>query len=205
MLSPYRVLDLTTNASAICGAMLADLGADVIAVEPPAGSPLRQEGPFRHDEADVEHSLTWWAYSRNKRGVSLDLESEAGRAALLDLVDSADFLIESFAPGYLDALGLGYKDLSARNPRLIVISVTPFGQQGPKASWPASDLTVWAASGALNITGDDDRPPVRVTVPQAFLHAGAEAAVAGLVALAARDRRGDPPHQVQDRGQRRAP
>ncbi len=194
MLSPYRVLDLTTNASAICGAMLADLGADVIAVEPPAGSPLRQEGPFRHDEADVEHSLTWWAYSRNKRGVSLDLESEAGRAALLDLVDSADFVIESFAPGYLDALGLGYKDLSARNPRLIVISVTPFGQQGPKASWPASDLTVWAASGALNITGDDDRPPVRVTVPQAFLHAGAEAAVAGLVALAARDRDGRGQH-----------
>jgi hypothetical protein len=102
MLSPYRVLDLTTNASAICGASWRPRRGRHRG-RTPAGSPLRQEGPFRHDEADVEHSLTWWAYSRNKRGVSLDLESEAGRAALLDLVDSADFLIESFAPGYLDA------------------------------------------------------------------------------------------------------
>ena len=98
MLSPYRVLDLSTNHSAVCGAMLADLGADVIAVEPLSGSPLRQEGPFRHDEPDAEHSLTWWSYSRNKRSVSLDITSAAGRAALLNLVDGADFRILWQAP-----------------------------------------------------------------------------------------------------------
>ncbi|MBK7328468.1 MAG: CoA transferase [Dehalococcoidia bacterium] len=194
MLSPYRVLDLSTNHSAVCGAMLADLGADVIAVEPLSGSPLRQEGPFRHDEPDAEHSLTWWSYSRNKRSVSLDITSAEGRAALLNLVDDADFLIESFAPGYLDSLGLGYSSLSERQPGLIMVSITPFGQEGPKSAWAASDLTIWASSGALNLTGDDDLAPVRVSVPQANLHAGAEAAVAALVALAARQRDGRGQH-----------
>ena len=190
MLLPYRVLDLTTNSSAICGAMLADLGADVIAIEPPGGSPLRNSGPFRHDEPDAEHSLTWWAYSRNKRSVELDLTSDAGREALLELAGSFDVVIDSYAPGYLASLGLGDERLRAANPGLITVSVTPFGEVGPKSNWAASDLTVWAASGAHYITGDEDRAPVRVTVPQSNLHGGAEAAVAVLVALAARARDG---------------
>ena len=190
MLNPYRVLDLTTNTSAIAGAILADLGADVIAVEPPGGSPLRQFGPFRHDEPHIEHSLTWWAYSRNKRSAVLDLASEGGRREFLRLVDTADVILHSLEPGYLESLGLGHDALSARRPGIITASITPFGSEGPKAGWAASDLTAWAASGAQYITGDDDRPPVQVTVPQAFLHAGAEAAVAVLVALAARARDG---------------
>jgi benzylsuccinate CoA-transferase BbsE subunit len=190
MLSPYRVLDLTTNMSAICGAMLADLGADVIAVEPPGGSPLRHLGPFRHDEIDSENSLSWWAYSRNKRSIVLDLASENGSAAFLRLIEEADFVIESFEPGRLASLGLDYATLAARNPRLILVSVSPFGATGPKAGWAASDLTVWASSGAHFLTGDADRAPVSPSVPQAFLHAGAEAAVAALIALAARNRDG---------------
>jgi len=190
MLSPYRVLDLTTNTSAAAGAILADLGADVIAVEPPTGSPLRQQGPFRYDQPDVEHSLPWWAYSRNKRSVAIDLASPAGRDQFLRLVATADVVLDSFPAGYLDSLGLGHSALSARRPEIITASITPFGETGPKANWQATDLTVWASSGAHFITGDDDRAPVQVSMPQAFLHAGAEAAVAVLVALAARARDG---------------
>ena len=194
MLSPYRVLDLTTNSSALCGAILADLGADVVAIEPPGGSPLRHTGPFRHDEPDREHSLTWWAYARNKRSVELDLTTPAGRESFLELVRGADILVESFAPGYLDGLGLGYAELSAINPALIITSVTPFGSTGPKANWAASDLTAWASSGSHFLTGDDDRAPVAPSVPQAFLHAGAEAAVATLVALSTRRETGHGQH-----------
>lgn len=194
MLSPYRVLDLSTNTSAICGAILADLGADVIAVEPPGGSPLRHVGPFRHDEPDREHSLTWWAYARNKRSIEIDLDVPDGRAAFLELAASADVVIDSFAPGHLARLGLGYSELSAVNPRIVLTSISAFGATGPKATWAASDLTVWASSGAHFLTGDDDRAPVAPSVPQAFLHAGAEAAVATLLALTAREQTGRGQH-----------
>ncbi len=194
MLSPYRVLDLTTNTSAICGTMLADLGADVIAVEPPGGSPLRNAGPFRHDEPDREHSLTWWAYARNKRSIELDLTSADGRATFMQLAAGADVVVESYPSGYLDGLGLGYEALAAANPGVVFTSITPFGGEGPKAKWAATDLTVWASSGAHFLTGDEDRAPVAPTVPQAYLHAGAEAAVGTLVALSARRQTGRGQH-----------
>jgi crotonobetainyl-CoA:carnitine CoA-transferase CaiB-like acyl-CoA transferase len=190
MLSPYRVLDLTDERGLLCGQMLADLGADVIAVEPPGGSSARRLGPFRKDEPDPNDSLYWWAFSRNKRGVTLDIESEEGRAALRGLVEGADFLIESYDPGHLDRLGLGYEALAAINPRLVMVSITPFGQEGPKSGWAADDLTLLAASGVMLITGDEDRPPLRLPVTQAYLHAGAEAAAGALIAHAARERDG---------------
>jgi crotonobetainyl-CoA:carnitine CoA-transferase CaiB-like acyl-CoA transferase len=105
-------------------------------------------------------------------------------------VKTSDFLIDSFAPGYLDSLGLGYQSLAEINPALIMISITPFGQHGLKANWAATDLTVTAASGVLFMTGDEDRPPVHVSIPQAYLNAGAEAAVGALIALRARERDG---------------
>ncbi len=190
MLSPYRVLDLTTERGLLCGQILADLGADVIKVEPPGGSPARRLGPFVGDEPHLERSLVWWAYNRNKRGITLDLEHVEGRALLRRLAARADFLIESDAPGTLAARGLGPADLAAVNPRLIYVSISPFGQTGPKAGYAASDLTVMAASGPLFMTGDADRPPLRVSVPQAFLHASAEAAAAALIALHERHRSG---------------
>ncbi|MER3421182.1 MAG: hypothetical protein C4290_11975 [Chloroflexota bacterium] len=194
LLQPYRVLDLSDERGQLCGQILADLGADVVIAEPPGGSSARRIGPFRTrgdgTTPGIEDSLYWWAYNRNKRGITLDLTTMAGQERLRRLVRSADVLIESFEPGYLDRLGLGYRDLSALNPRLVMVSITPFGQDGPKAGWAATDLTALAASHTLLLTGDDDRPPLRLSLPQAFLHASAEGAVGALLALAARERDG---------------
>src|SRR5262245_16999252 len=163
--------------------MLADLGADVIQVEPPGGAAARRRGPFAGGLADPERSLYWRAYARNKRGIVLDLDAPEGRRGLLAFAETADFLIESAAPGEMARRGLGPAELAVRNPALIVVSITPFGQDGPKAGHAATDLTLLAAGGPLALTGDEDRPPVRLAVPQAWLHAGAEAAVGALVAL----------------------
>ncbi len=190
MLSPYRVLDLTDERGQLCGQILGDLGAEVILVEPPAGSSSRRIGPFFGTEPDSERSLWFWSYNRGKRSIVADIGTESGRERIRELAASADFLIESFAPGYLAGLGLGYEHLRELNPRLVMVSISPFGQLGPRAGWAASDLTVMAASGVLNMTGDDDRAPVRLVLPQAFLHASAEAAVGALMAHVARERDG---------------
>ncbi|MBA4180741.1 MAG: hypothetical protein C0506_09155 [Anaerolinea sp.] len=190
MLSPYRVLDLTDHGALICGQMLGDLGADVIVVEPPGGAALRKAGPFADSEEGPDTSLAWWGVNRNKRGITLDLESAEGRDRLLALAKTAGILLESFTPGYLDSLGLGYEFLRAVNPAIVVVSITPFGQTGPKALWAASDLTLYAASGPMFMTGDDDRPPLGVAVPQAWLHGGAEAAVGALLGLSSAVRDG---------------
>jgi len=182
MLSPYRVLDLTDERGLLCGQILADLGADVIQIEAPAGSPARRLGPFAADTPQPDHSLFWWAYARGKRSVVLDLETSTGRRELVERARGADFLIESADPGVMAARGLSAAELAAVNPSLVYVSITPFGQTGPKARWAATDLTVWAAGGPLILTGDEDRPPVRVSVPQSFAHACAEAALAALVA-----------------------
>ena len=182
VLNPYRVLDLTTERGLICGQMLADLGADVIKVEPPGGSSARAIGPFYQDAPHPDRSLYWWAYNRNKRAITLDLERDAGRDLLVRLVERADFLIESHNPGYLSRHHLGFADLAKINPALIYVSITPFGQDGPKASYADSDLIIMAASGPLILAGDADRPPLRLSIPQAYLHASADAAVAALAA-----------------------
>ncbi len=190
MLSPYRVLDVTTERGLLCGQILGDLGADVIQIEPPGGSRARRLGPFFQDDPHLDSSLYWWAYSRNKRSLTLDMISDEGRAILHRLVESAHFFIESDTPGTLARYGLGYDDVALINPALVYVSITPFGQDGPKATYADSDLIVLAASGPLMITGDDDRPPLRVGVPQAYLHASAEAAVAALIAHHERQRSG---------------
>ncbi len=183
MLNPYRVLDLTTERGLLCGQILADLGADVIKVEPPGGSSARKLGPFYQDQEDAENSLYWWAYNRNKRGVTLDITRSEGQDLLRRLARDAKFLIESDNPGTLAQYGLSYNELAADNPGLIYVSITPFGQDGPKASYADSDLVILASSGPLVITGDEDRPPVRLSVPQGYLHASAAAAPAALIAL----------------------
>ncbi len=190
MLSPYRVLDLTTERGLLCGQILGDLGADVIKVEPPGGSPARQLAPFYQDSADPNRSIYWWAYNRNKRSITLNLETDEGRELLYRLAASSHFLIESDNPGYLTARRLGYCDLAAHNRELIYVSITPFGQDGPKASYADSDLVILAAGGALLLGGDEDRPPVRVSVPQAYLHACGDAAAGALVAHHERQRSG---------------
>ena len=185
MLAPYRVLDLPDDRGQLAGQLLAFLGAEVILVEPPGGSAARRVGPFAVDRErpDGESSLFFWSYNRGKRSVVLDLEHEHGRQQLRTLVAGADILIESFGPGGLAELGLSPEELARLNPALIVASISPFGADGPKAHWQATDLTVVAAGGQMSLTGDDDRSPVRVSVPQAFHHAAADAAGAVLLAL----------------------
>lgn len=194
LLAPYRVLDLADCSGALCGAIFAAMGADVICVEPPGGSPIRTLPPFLEDEPGPERSLVWWALAANKRSVTLDIEDERQRAALHRLLEDTDFLIESFAPGYLAGLGLSYDDLRERYPRLIFVSITPYGQSGPHAGWVAADINLQAMGGHMYLTGDVDRPPLRVGVPAAYWHGGSEGAAAAMIALHARKRTGRGQH-----------
>ncbi|MDQ1424020.1 MAG: hypothetical protein QOD72_1518, partial [Acidimicrobiaceae bacterium] len=179
MLSPYRVLDLCDDRGHLAGHILAQLGADVIAVEPPGGQRSRHEGPFAGDRADLEGSLAHWAFNRGKRSVVIRDPIELDM-----LVDGADVVIECGAsPIDLDRL-------AARNPAAVLVSITPFGSDGPKAHWLATDLTIAAAGGHMAVNGDRDRPPVRMTNRQAWLNASLDAAVAALIALHERQRSG---------------
>jgi len=194
MLRPYRVLDLANEDGLLCGQLLADLGCDVIAIEPPEGNSARRRGPFAGDVRVRERSLTWWAWARGKRSAVLDLAREDGRAELKRLARGADFLIESFAPGQMAALGLGYADLGALNPALIYVSISAFGQDGPKAHYAATDLIGLAAGSSLFLSGEADGRPLRVAIPQAGLHASADAAVGALLAHFAREHSGRGQH-----------
>jgi len=194
-LAGIRVLDLTTERAELAGRMLADLGADVLKIEPPEGVRARRLAPFdeRSDaprDGDHARSLYWAAVGAGKRSLVLDLEATEGRARLVELASDADVLFESFEPGYLDARGAGETELRARNPRLIYVSVTPFGTEGPKARWAASELTIEAACGRISLQGDSDRPPLPLGYPQAAFHAGAQAAADAIIALNERETSG---------------
>lgn len=190
MLSPYKVLDLSDERGQLCGQILGDLGADVVLVEPPGGSRARHVGPFYKDQPHPDRSLRFWAFNRNKRSIVLDLDREQDRNEFRKLVTAADFLIESATPGTWAARGLGHAELSTLNPRLIYVSISAFGQDGPKAHHAESDLTLVAAGGPLLLQGDADRPPLRITVPQAFMHASADGAASALIAHHERVRSG---------------
>ncbi len=179
LLAGYRVLDDTAEWGLMAGRLLADLGADVVQLEPPDGSPARACAPV---DTDGGRSAYWAAFAANKRGLALDRSGPDGRAALAELVAAADFFLTSQDPETLAADGLGWEQLSARHPSLVYVHVSPFGLTGPKSTYAASDLVVWAASGALQPNRDGDRPPVRLSSEQARLHAGADAACGALVA-----------------------
>ncbi|MDH5288771.1 MAG: CoA transferase, partial [Acidimicrobiia bacterium] len=185
------MLDLTDERGQLAGMILAQLAADVIAVEPPGGTGSRRIGPFHHDVEDPELSLVHWAWNRGKRSVVLDLADEADRTRFRELAAGADVLLESYGPGHLAGLGLGPDELQALNPGLVQVSISAFGATGPKAGWAASDLTVAAASGHMALTGDPERAPLRISLPpQAWLQAAGEAAGAALLALTERRRSG---------------
>ena len=189
LLTPYRALDLSDEKGMLCGKLLAHMGADVIKCEPPGGDPSRRIGPFYGD--DPEKSLFWFDSNIGKRGVTINLENEDGRQILRKLVKQVDFLIESYDPGYLGSIGLGYAELSRLNPRLIMVAITPYGQSGPKAGYKATDLTVWASTGVMYCAGDEDQAPNWVGVPQARVHAGLEGTLAILTALHYRNLTGE--------------
>ncbi|MBC8279240.1 MAG: CoA transferase [Chloroflexi bacterium] len=187
LLPPYRVLDLTGPEGVFCGKLLADYGAEVIKVEPPTGDPTRQRAPFIADEPGTERSSYFLFYNTNKKSVTVDLETTAGRDVFKKLVVSADVLIESFSVGYMQSLGLDFDSLKADNPGLVMASITPFGQTGPWKDYKSSDLISLAASGFMQITGDPDGPPLRQGNEQSHFPGSQHAATAIMGALFYRD------------------
>jgi crotonobetainyl-CoA:carnitine CoA-transferase CaiB-like acyl-CoA transferase len=186
LLRPYRVLDLTAPLGYLTGKIFGDLGAEVIKIEPPGGDAARRWPPFLEGDGGAPQSLYWMAFNANKRGVTLDLEDERGRELFIRLAKESDFVLESFAPGTLDEWGVGYSRLREENPALILVSITAYGQEGPYKDLQGSDLEIMASSGAMSLAGEACGEPMRVTVPQAPMWVGAEAAMGALTALAYR-------------------
>jgi formyl-CoA transferase len=187
-LAGIRVLDLTRVVSGpFCTMLLADLGADVAKVEEPGrGDESRAFGPpFQGGE-----SAYFLSVNRGKRGLALDLKSEAGRAAARALAAAADVVVENFRPGTMERLGLGWEELRSLNPRLVLCSITGFGREGPDAQRPGYDLIVQGESGVMDITGEPGGPPTKVGTSIADLVTGVFASQAILAALRQRDRRG---------------
>ena len=194
LLNSFRVLDLTDDKGFFCGKILADLGADVIKIERPEGDPSRHNGPFYGNAPDPEKSLHWFAYNLNKRGITLDIETDSGKALLKKLANTSHFVIESYPAGYLDDMGLGYKALSAINPRIILTSITPFGRTGSYKGYKGSDLVCMAMGGLAYITGNAEDSPLRISFPQSYLLASAEAAAATMIAHYYRETTGQGQH-----------
>jgi crotonobetainyl-CoA:carnitine CoA-transferase CaiB-like acyl-CoA transferase len=190
LLADVRVLDVSGEIGFLAGKVLADMGADVIKVEQPGGDPARRRGPFYADITDPNYSLPWWAENANKRGVTLDIGTVTGRDIFLRLVEGTDVLIESADPGRMTSLGLSYAELSAARPELIYASVSAYGQEGPHSRYVATDLNIQGMGTHMYLTGDADRPPIRVGIPVAYYHAGVEAAAAITIALYHRARTG---------------
>jgi len=179
------VLELSSERIALAGKLLADMGADVVLIEPPGGDPARARPPFLDDQPGPERSLWWWSNQTSKRGVVLDLESPEGRARFQDLVRRADMILESEPAGRLAGLGLDYEQLKAIRPELIHVSLTPFGRGSANAQTPITDLILMAGAGPVWSCGYDDHalPPVRGGGEQGYQTACHFAAMSALTAL----------------------
>jgi len=187
-LSDILVLDLGQGvAPAYCTRLLADFGARVVMVEPPAGVRLRREGPFHQDRPGPERGALFHHLARGKESITLDLRTGTGRALFLRLAERADAVVEDFPPDTLDALGLGYGVLAERNPGLVLCSITWFGQTGPYRDWQGEELIAYAFAGYLYLTGLPEREPVVAGGRQSQYQAGLAGAIALLSALLQRD------------------
>ena len=186
LLSGLRVLDFSrVMAGPFCTALLADLGAEVIKVEPLGGDDYRHIGPFKDGE-----SALFLLMNRNKRGLTLNLKSQRGVALAQALAAQCDVVVENFKPGVARRLGIDHETLAAGNPRLVYASISGFGQRGPLADRPAYDLIAQAMAGMMSVTGDPEGPPTRTGESIADLSAGLYAAWAITAALFARERSG---------------
>jgi benzylsuccinate CoA-transferase BbsE subunit len=163
------------------------MGADVIKVEPPSGDDARRIGPFLDDLPHRDRSLFFWFYNLNKRSLTLDLKHSRGADILLQLSRSADVVIESFAPGTIDQLGLGWDVLHRENPALVLCSIAPFGQTGPYRDFVADDTVLTALGGMLYVNGFPNHAPVRPLGLQAYHSSAYFSAIAVMLALLARD------------------
>ena len=194
-LAGMTVLDLTDHRGELGPWMLAELGAEVTKIEPPGGTPARSELPLRPGPDDDDlRSLQFCAYNANKRSVVVDFDADSDRRLFERLIVETDFVYESGVPGTLAEAGYSHKDLASLNPRIIHVQVTPFGLDGPRSGDPASELSLAALGGSANLQGTRDRAPVKASIAQVWRHAGAEAAVAGLVAHARMRLRAEPQH-----------
>jgi len=183
-LADVKVLDLGQGVPGpYCASLLADYGAEVVKVEPPEGDPSRRMGPFPDDTPDPEKSGLFLHLNRNKKGITLNLHSAAGRKMLLELVRRADILVENFNPSYLPSLGLEYETLERANPRLVLTSITPFGQTGPYKDHKATEMGVFALSEAMYLHGQPEREPLSLPPDVIWFQAGITAAIATLGAL----------------------
>ena len=194
ILSDIKVLELAHSLSgAFCAKLLADQGANTVKVEPPGwGDPARREPPFINGIPDPDSSTIFLAFNTNKRGITLDIEQPQGRELLLRLVADADVLIESYPPGHLKSLDLDYQVLRETNAKLIVSSITYFGQTGPYRDYQGGDLVVQALGGFLNaVTGSADRPPMGTTLEQMEITAARNGAIAIMAALLQRRQSGE--------------
>lgn len=193
-LEGLRVIEFPDALTSYCGKLLADMGADVIMIEPLDGSGLRSRAPLL-DGIDNESSVPFLYWGTNKRSVALDLSNPAGVAALVQMVAEVDVVVEGFRPGALDELGLGWPVLQAANPDLVLTSVTPFGASGPYATYQASDLVALAMGGLLYMGGSPQEPPQQPSAELAYVTANIFAAVGTLMAVLVKER-GGPGQQV---------
>ncbi len=191
-LDGLRVIEFAHEEVAFCGKLLANNGADVVLIERPGGDRSRDYGPFAGDFPDREGSLHFWHYNTSKRSLTLDVESDQGRDTLKRLLRQADVLIEAQGPGWMAGQGLGYEQLQALNPRLVMASVTPFGEDGPYAGHLSTDLTAMAMGGICHICGYDDHsiPPIRPMGNQAWHTASHHLYIGLMMALIGRQRSG---------------
>jgi benzylsuccinate CoA-transferase BbsE subunit len=181
LLSGYRALDLTDEKGFVCGKILAALGVDVIKIEKPLRDIAGNSLPLYNNRPLPEKSLYWFAFNTDKRSITLNLELSKGQDLFMKLVNKADFIIESFSPGYMDRLGLGYEALNRVNHRIIMTSITPFGQKGPYSHYKSCELVAAAMGGILDATGDPNRSPVSEARYSTYFVAGAAAATGTVI------------------------
>ena len=186
-LPKYRVLDLADEKGAYCGKLLGDLGAEVVKVEPPGGAKTRFRGPFFKNEVHPEKSLHFLYFNTSKGSITLNLENSAGQEIFKKLVRKADVVLESFPVGYLAKLGLDYPKLKKINPKLVMASITPYGQKGPLSGYKAEDINVMAMSGYMQLVGEPDQAPLVLGGEQSFYPGSQYAAVGTMAALFYRD------------------
>ena len=176
------VLDLTDQKGWMCGKVLSEAGADLIKIEPPGGDPGRNSGPFFNNIPNPENSLPWFAFNSNKKGITLNIQTNRGRDILSKLIRHADIVIESSPPGYMESCGLNFLQMRQINPAIVLTSISPFGQTGPYKDYKSCDLIAMAMGGFAYVCGDTDRSPVRISADQAYAIAGVHAAAGSLMA-----------------------
>ncbi len=183
-LGHLTVIALPGMASLFLGKWLTDLGAEVIRIEPPGGDPCRLLGPFAGDPTCADASITWSHFASGSKSVTADITTADGQEVVRRLIADANVVVEAFAPGTLDALGLGFEGLKAANPRLIEVSISPFGQTGPASEWLSSDLANFALGGYMHMTGHAGEEPLKPSAPyQSQLHAANHALLGLMMAL----------------------